>query len=110
MGVGVEAAGTGVLHRPQERERRGRGPDGTGLVVAAGRCRPARDLVRPVDGFGGDHDVVADPGVVFGGLEHPAAAGLFELRPQKDGVVRLVPGDPAAHGRDDRAVSAVELS
>src|SRR5262249_13033763 len=54
-------------------------------------------------------DRVADPRVRGRCGELPSVADADELRTQEDGVVRLVPGEPEAHAREDPAAGDVEV-
>ena len=108
----------------QERGRRDRGPAVSSRVVAARVGGAAADDLlgevrgvdpgpdRPADadvGLGPDRGVaghVADAAVLLD--RRAAPPDLRPLRLQEDRVVRLVPGQPLAHGRQDDAVVTLE--
>ena len=111
VSVGVEAGGTGALHRPQKRDRRGRRPFAQRCVVAAGTGVAAGDLLA------GDQraahavdDRVADARVVDRALDHPVLADALPLRHEADRQVGLVPRRPVAHPRQHGPVVAHELA
>ena len=107
MRPGLEAAQAGALRGAQERERRDRRAGARGVVVAAGSRAAARHaLVRDHGRVDPVVDRIADLRVVDRALDDPRAADPPVLRPEEDRVVRLVPGEPELHGRQDAPVRA----